>query len=201
MEKERRFIPAGAEVRVTDDGGKKGIRGMAALTNSLSRDLGGFVERIAPGAFDEALERSDVRALFNHDPNMILGRSGATLTLRATDEGLEYEIPDLPKSRADVLEAIERGDVTGNSFAFTVAEDGDTWEKQDDQVVRTITRFAELFDVGPVTYPAYPETTVSARSLERVSELLSDDEPDARERNRLAWAEKKQRSAVARLDT
>lgn len=167
---ERRFIPRGAgEVRASKrEDGKIGIVGTAAVTDSLSEVLWGFREKIAPGAFDQALKGSDVRGLFNHDPNYVLGRvKSGTMTLRADARGLHYEIAELPESRADVAEAIQRGDVDGNSFAFTVAKD--EWEYPSDgksPAIRTITEIEELFDVGPVTYPAYPQTTVSARAKE-----------------------------------
>lgn len=163
---ERRFIPRG-EVRASEgENGKVGIAGTAAVVESLSEEIFGFREKIAPGAFDSALASSDVRGLFNHDPSMILGRvKSGTMRVWVDADGLRYEIPELPTSRADVAEAIQRGDVDGNSFSFTVAED--TWEyKEDGKAIRTITQFGELFDVGPVTYPAYPATKVSARALE-----------------------------------
>jgi len=163
---ERRFVPRDAgEVRAKKrDDGRVGIVGLAAVTDSLSVEMMGFREKIAPGAFDKALAKSDVRALFNHDPNMVLGRNlSGTMRLWVDEGGLHYEIPELPESRADVAEAIQRGDVDGNSFSFTVAEDA--WEyRADGSAIRTITEFGQLFDVGPVTYPAYPATQVSARA-------------------------------------
>ena len=185
---ERRFLPlvsAGIEIRTTDDGAR-GIRGVAAVTNSVSIDLGGFTEEIAPGAFSDALKHSDVRGLFNHDPNYVLGRSGRTMKVWENDDGLQYDIPKLPDARADVLESIERGDVDGNSFSFTVEED--EWGTRNGVPHRTITKFQELFDVGPVTFPAFTDTTVSVRSLERASTIqqeidaMSDDAPTVEER-------------------
>lgn len=167
-EVERRFIPNGiAEVRAEKrEDGKVGIAGVSAVTNSLSEEIFGFREKIAPGAFDKALAVSDIRGLYNHDPNMILGRvKSGTMRVWVDTDGLRYEIPDLPASRSDVAEAITRGDVDGNSFSFTV--DKDEWEYRDDgTIIRTITEIAELFDVGPVTYPAYPATSVSMRAKE-----------------------------------
>ena len=163
---ERRYIPRSAgEVRFERrEGGKTGIAGTAAVVDSLSEELFGFREKIAPGAFDSALKKSDIRGLFNHDPNMILGRTKpGTMTVRADGKGLHYDIPDLPASRADVAEAIERGDVDGNSFSFVVGKD--SWEyPKEGPSIRTILEFDELFDLGPVTFPAYPQTTVSARA-------------------------------------
>jgi uncharacterized protein len=163
---ERRFIPAG-EVRAQKGAdGRVGIVGTAAVVESFSHEIYGFREKIAPGAFDRALKESDIRGLYNHDPNMVLGRvKSGTMRVWADDGGLQYEINELPVSRADVAEAIQRGDVDGNSFSFVVAKD--QWEYPDNAPAeRTILEFDELFDVGPVTYPAYPATTVSARAKE-----------------------------------
>ena len=164
---ERRFVPLEKLELRQDDDGAMSISGMAAVIGQESEDLGGFTEIIEEGAFDAAIEASDVRALYNHDSNYLLGRTASgTLRIEARSDGLFYEVPDLPPSRRDVYELIERGDVTGNSFAFTVEED--RWEQRDDgRQVRYITQVRELFDVGPVVYPAYSQTVVSARALER----------------------------------
>lgn len=164
---ERRFIPLEKlEVRQVD-GGAMSISGMAAVIGQESEDLGGFTEIIEEGAFDEAINASDVRALFNHDSNYLLGRTASgTLRLEARNDGLYYEVDNLPETRRDVYELIQRGDVSGNSFAFTVEED--RWEQRSNgATVRYISKVRELFDVGPVVYPAYSQTVVSARALER----------------------------------
>ena len=121
-------------------------------------------ERIERGAFADALKRpDDVRGLFNHDADNLLGRSTAdTLRLTEDDKGLKYEI-DLPDTQTgrDVATSIERGDLTGSSFAFVpeIVE----WDESEDQDIRTI-KSVRLFDVGPVTYPAYESTTAALRS-------------------------------------
>ena len=165
------------ELRVTD-GDEPKITGYAAKYNKWSLDLGGFREKIKKGAFDEAMEVSDVRALKNHDPNLLLGRTtSGTLRLSSNSVGLGFEIdpPDTSTGRDTVTE-IRRKDITGCSFSFTTAEDD--WKYlEDGSVERTIIRVGELFDVGPVTYPAYPDTTVAARSLERV--LHENETPEA----------------------
>lgn len=159
------------ECRVSrrDDGGAT-IVGHAAVFNKLSENLGGFREQIAPGAFDGVLE-DDVRALINHDPNHILGRTAAgTLRLSVDKTGLRYEIdpPDRSDAR-DLLISMERGDVNQSSFAFTVEED--EWDEDDEgRVVRTILKFRRLYDVSPVTYPAYPDADVGLRSMQEWQE-------------------------------
>ena len=179
MEREVRYLPLGAsgiEVRKAENGAV-GIRGTASVTRSVSEDLGGFTEEIEPGAYEKALERSDVRGLFNHDPNYVLGRSNRTMRVSADVDGMHYDIPQLPKARADVLEAIERGDVDGNSFSFTVGEGGDKWTTRNGKPHRVITAFEEIFDVGPVTFPAYADTVVSARSRDMARRMANDPPP------------------------
>lgn len=171
---ERRFFDGGLEIRgdLKKPGGAAvvGLRGYAAKFNVLSENLGGFRETILPGAFDDVLN-DDVRALFNHDPNIVLGRTVAgTLRVFQDDAGLGYEVemPDTPQARS-LVTSIERGDVSQSSFAFRIARpDGDEWveDEKTGAITRTIKKFARLYDVSPVTYPAYPDATVGKRSLE-----------------------------------
>ncbi len=145
------------------------IVGYAAKFNQRSRNMGGFVEIISPGAFDDVLE-DDVRGLFNHDSNIVLGRTiSGTCQLTVDDIGLRYEItpPDTQTVRDLVIEPIKRGDINGSSFAFQLRSDGQSWDEDDDGVyVRTISKVARLKDVSPVTYPAYDDTDSAVRSLE-----------------------------------
>jgi hypothetical protein len=180
MEIERRFISsevAGIEVRASEDG-KFGIRGLGAVIGAFSEDLGGFKERNAEGAFDEAIKVSDIRGLFNHDPNYVLGRMGRTMRVSADARGMHYDIPELPASRADVREAIERRDVEGSSYSFTLREGGDRWDEEDNMLVRTILPggVARIYDLGPVTFPAFRATTVAKRCAEMVRDAFGADE-------------------------
>ena len=163
---ERRFMPAGdVELRVSGDKPVH-IVGYGARFNKDSVDMG-FIETIKPGAFKNALKVSDVRGLKNHDPNLVLGRVDAgTMSLLENTRGLKYDIavPDTSTGR-DTAEEIRRGDITGSSFSFTIAEDGDEWTEKDGQYFRTITEFAQVFDVGPVTFPAYPDTSAASRAM------------------------------------
>lgn len=150
------------------------IRGHAAVFNSLSEDLGfgfggSFRERILPGAFADVLQ-NDVRALFNHDPNIILARNGpgGTLELREDEHGLFYSFSPVPTEWGrTVVENIRAGLITQSSFAFMVERDGQEWEEdRDGNVTRTIKKFARLLDISPVTYPAYPAANdVAVREL------------------------------------
>lgn len=158
---------AAAELRAEEVDGKPQIRGYAAVFNSLSEDLGGFREVIRPGAFARGLARADVRALINHDRNLILGRNTAgTLRLLEDSRGLQIGVdpPDTSYAR-DLLESIRRGDISGMSFRFYVAEGGDDWRSEPSGVIREL-RDVDIDDVSVVTYPAYPDTTVAVRCLD-----------------------------------
>lgn len=155
-----------SEMSMEGDEESRKVVGYAAVYNSDSEEMWGFKERIAPGAFDAALG-DDVRALFNHDANMLLARTkSGTLKLSSDERGLKYEF-EAPKTTAgnDLLEMLKRGDVSQSSFAFTVDEE--RWdEKTGQKPIRTIMKVKRLYDVSPVTYPAYPDTTAATRSLD-----------------------------------
>lgn len=158
------------EIRIADASDEKSmptIVGYAAVFNQWSEDLGGFRERIAPGAFADALKTDDVRALFNHNPDHILGRNIAgTLRLSEDSEGLRIEIdpPDTQVAR-DLIVSMRRGDITQMSFGFSVVMSDQIWEEKEDGTVERTIKRASLFDVSPVTYPAYPQTEVAVRSM------------------------------------
>lgn len=164
---ERRVIGiAAGELRVQAVDKVTKIAGHAAKFDVLSEDLGGFRERIAPGAFAKSIQSSDIRALFNHDANIVLGRNtSGTLRLSEDSAGLAYEVdaPDTQLVRDMVLSPIARGDVTQCSFGFYTLDD--KWTKVDGEWVRTLLE-CDLLDVSPVTYPAYPQTDVAVRSLQ-----------------------------------
>lgn len=150
-----------------DDAPAGRLVGHAAVFNSLSEDLGGFRELIAPGAFASSIAKDDVRALFNHDPNFVLGRtSSGTLRLAEDMRGLaiEVDMPDTQTIRDLVTAPVQRGDVSQMSFAFETVTD--EWRKDTaGDWTRTLVE-VRLYDVSPVTFPAYPATDVSARSKE-----------------------------------
>ncbi len=152
------------EVR-SDDGGNT-LVGHAAVFDTETTIAGLFREMIAPGAFRKTIKESDVRALFNHDPNFVLGRN-KTGTLRLSEDGtgLAYEI-DLPDTQAarDVYALIERGDVSQSSFAFKVVKEQRSDPEEGQTLPLFVVREARLYDVSPVTYPAYDATDVQAAS-------------------------------------
>ena len=167
--RERRFT-GNCELRAIapEVGGRAKIIGHAAVFNSLSEELWGFREKISPGAFKPALDKSDIRALLNHDPNFVLGRTkNGTLRVLEDETGLAVEI-DPPETAwaDDLLVSIGRGDISQMSFAFRVGEE--SWDTVAGANIRTILSFDEIFDVSPVTYPAYPATDVALRSIPEV---------------------------------
>ena len=165
--------------------GQTAIVGYAAVYNRLSLDLGGFREMILPGAFDKVLSRQrgkqDVIAVFNHDPNILLGRtSSGTLQLSSDDKGLKYTVTP-PAERADIISLILRRDLLGSSFAFTVAKDSESFSSDANGAVRTIREVSGLYDVGPVVNPAYSSSTtgVSMRSYEAWKASQAEAEVEA----------------------
>lgn len=174
---ERRYNAGAVELRAGKEGESAKVRGYASVFGKRSSNLGWgsfeLYEIIERGAFDDALG-DDVRALFNHDSNLILARSkggDGTLAIGTDDVGLwyEFEAPDTNAGR-DLMVSIKRGDVDQSSFAFSLMKEGEVWEETRDGektvAVRTIRKVHRLYDVSPVTYPAYPDATVALRSLE-----------------------------------
>jgi len=173
MEK-RTFEIEGLEIRKSKDG-KRTIAGHAAVFNRVA-DGGWFREQVAPGAFKDSLGVDDVRALWNHDPNHVLGRNKAgTLRLSEDERGLAIEIdpPDTQTAR-DLVVLIERGDVSQMSFGFQTIKD--SWETKDgDKDIRTLEK-VKLWDVSPVTFPFYKDTDVAVRSHEEWQQVKTADE-------------------------
>jgi HK97 family phage prohead protease len=155
------------ESRSEDGAEREWVVGYAAKFGVLSLDLGDFVERIDPGAFSIVAERRgrrrplETRALWNHDANFPLARYPGTLRMTVDEVGLRYEfpVPDTTYGR-DIASNIRAGIVKGSSFSFTVPGGGETWSQEDGRSVRTITAIDSLLDVGPVTFPAYPDADV-----------------------------------------
>ena len=147
------------------DGNGKPLRisGYAAVWNQPSEDLGGFVEYVMPGAFTDSIQNDDVRALFNHDNNKVLGRSkNGTLKMVEDSLGLHFEVvPPEVSWVKDLAESMRRGDINQCSFGFKTLRD--SWSR--DHAIRHLEK-AKLSDVSVVTQPAYPQTsaTVQTRS-------------------------------------
>ena len=173
---ERRYTSSVMEVRAIDDGQR--IGGYAAVFGKLSRNLGGFVERVDSGAFNEwrSMGWPNVVCRYNHDSNMVLGTTASgMLQLRTDNVGLDYDVLP-PQARTDILELVQRRDIQFSSFAFRVPEDGDTWSATRDTnyPMRTL-HGVELVDVAPVLDPAYPDATAGLRSLARAMSASFDE--------------------------
>lgn len=166
MELERRFTRAQLEYRASRDGGPGELYGYAAKYNRLSQNLGGFVERVEPGAFTKSLaDNVDVLARYNHDDAGLIGRTASgTLRLATDDEGLTYtvELPDTNVGR-DLATLARRGDVYQSSFAFYTVQDDWSLTEQGFPLRSLIA--TQLVDVAPVNMPAYLDTSSAVRSL------------------------------------
>lgn len=175
---EKRYITT--ELRA--DINSRTIRGTAIVFNSESDNLGGFVEIIQPSAVTQDLiNRSDIKLLYNHnEEHGVLARSKygkGSLKVNITSTGVDFEFRAKETAFDEqVFQSVLRGDLDACSFAFTLGENMDAWEKKSMNLYkRTITAFNELFDFSIVVTPAYAATTVSARSAEKVKELQSKE--------------------------
>lgn len=185
MKQERRTFTGTVIARSEGENMPKEIGGIAAVINSVT-DLGYFEEVIEKGAFDNALSKDyDIRCLFNHEAELILGRTKAnTCNVFVNGDGnLEYTwVPDYENpTHMSVVRSIMRGDITQSSFAFTIKEQ--KWSestKYGTMGKRTITMIEDLYDVSPVTYPAYADTEADARSIV----ALRDQEQEIEEAKR-----------------
>ena len=152
------------------------LRGMAIVFNERSQDLGGFVEIIKPEAIQRTLaEGIDLRAFFDHDPAKVLGRQSAgTLRTEATRQGLTVEIdPPSVTDPPNLMESIQRGDISGMSFSFRTMPNGDDWKREDDRIVRYVTDM-RVYEVSVVSMPAYEQTDVEValRAMRMFEEKL-----------------------------
>jgi HK97 family phage prohead protease len=168
---ERRITHFKPEIRMAGD--SRHIVGHAAVFGKLSRKLGGFVEKVDSRAFNESAAAGwkDVVCRFNHNDDFLLGTiQGGTLQLQTDSEGLFYDVVP-PTFRKDIIELMERGDVTSSSFAFRTIDDD--WGLSDfNYPLRTLLT-ADLVDVAPVTTPAYPDATSAVRSTNGAIDSLA----------------------------
>jgi hypothetical protein len=173
---EKRILTAQASLRAESQGNKLVLAGYAARFNVLSHDLGGFREKIQPGAFKQSLAAGDdVRCLFNHDANHVLGRTASgTLKLSEDDKGLAFrcQLDPTQVAHRDLHSSVKRGDISDCSFAFVVQDGGDDYADASisgtNCIIRTV-KNVKLLDVSVVTNPAYPQTSVDARKVVNVT--------------------------------
>ena len=186
--REFRYVSLDEEsIEIREEGDEVKVVGYASVFNKLSDDLGFGREKVKRGAFAETIKDDDIRALWNHDSSIVMGRNkSGTLNLSEDRKGLKVEI--MPPSSFPYLETIRRGDVTGMSIGFVVHEQ--KWENLNDdkkETIRTIIR-ASLFDVSPVTFPAFPDTSVAVRTIEG---LVQEERDTQEEIEREAEARKR----------
>lgn len=165
------------EHRVASSGGSaRVIYGHAAVFELTTELRPGLRERVARGAFSESIQVDDIACLFNHEANLLLGRnSSKTMRIAEDDRGLAFET-DVDERQSyvhDLLISIDRGDVRGGSFGFEALRDSVVFDRQTETMTRTLEK-AKLWDVGPVTFPAYPQTDTGARAA-RIDGVSLDD--------------------------
>lgn len=197
------------ELRADSKNGMPTMIGRAACFNTLSTvmktdDGMFFQEKIIPGAFAECMN-DDVRALFNHDPNLILARTTSkTLRIAETEGGLDFELdpPDTTYAR-NLQVSMSRGDIDQCSFGFAVAAGGDKWFRDDvsGMIIREIRKIAKLFDVSPVTYPAYVNTNCATRSVKEFIELEEQEKRKLEEASKPKFDEIEHRQRVLKLNS
>lgn len=166
-------------VSVTEENEKRTVEGYAMLFGVKSDGLD-FEEVIERGALDGVIEKSDVFALLNHNRDRgILARSvngKGSLTLTVDSKGLKYRF-EAPRTMLgdELLENLRRNEINQSSFAFTVADGGEKWERmKSGKWKRTISQFARIYDVSPVYNAAYSKTTVCMRGKEQVEKELEE---------------------------
>jgi len=180
MKKEIRLLDVAFTVE--DKSGTAVFTGKPIVYNRNSDDLG-FIERISPGAATDAIKRSDIRLAYGHNTETLLPlarTASGTMTVVDGPDGVSIEA-SAPNTQfaKDLAESIRRGDVSQMSFAFTVADGGDFWEKRDGKHFRTITKLDEIYDFSFVAYPAYPDTTAAMRSLDKAKTSATAGAGDA----------------------
>jgi len=169
---ERRLVPLeGFEFRAAEGDRPAELIGYASVFNTetvIGDWFGEWREEVSPGAFKKTIREADIRALWNHDPNVVLGRNKAgTLELEEDDHGLRTVIkpPDNEWGRP-VLDAVRRGDVTGMSITFSVIKEAlDKSGVKDGELPKRTIKEARLYDVSPVTFPAFEQTEINARAV------------------------------------
>ena len=188
IDMEKRIFNLESRIEKREDG-KEVVTGHASVYNSRSENLGGFYEYIQEGVFtDELIKKSDVRALINHDPNLVLARSKngtGTLKLTPDTKGLafEYEMPDLSYAK-DLAINLRNGNITQSSFAFVISTD--EWSSDDDgNDIRTITGIEQLYDISSVTYPAYSQAESDLIVAQRGLTLYKEQKENQRQENDL----------------
>lgn len=176
---EKRFFSS--QFRMNEDKEIRTVEGVACRMNQVY-SMGWYDEKINTGAFDGVLEISDIRCLFNHDPNQLLARTkSGTLKVWIEGDEVKYRF-NLPKTRADIQEMLDRGDLGESSFQFIIEDEDWTPETRAgvQRWTREIKKFEIIYDVAPVTFPANPDTSVAKRSFEAFNAEKEQPKPEKR---------------------
>nr|DAU86926.1 MAG TPA: prohead serine protease [Caudoviricetes sp.] len=186
---ERRVISV-EKFQTREEGGKRYLDGYYSVFNEPYEVFPGWIEEIAPGAFSRTLrENKDVKVLWNHDSNIVLGSTeNRTASLQEDERGLHgpVEINEEDQDAKNAYARVNRGDVRGCSFGFDVRAMEESWD--DDGIYRTRLTDVELYEVSPCTFPAYAQTSISARNKESLDDAKKRFEA-AREQQRKDWRE------------
>jgi len=161
---ETREIYLKTDFKVREQEKERYIEGYFIRFNEETELWPGVYEEVAPEAVANSLKNNDIRCLFNHDTNIVLGRTGnGTLELKADEKGVygRVKINQNDKQAMDILARIERGDINACSFGFNIIKED--IENREDGTVKFVLREIDLKEVSPVTFPAYPTTSISAR--------------------------------------
>ena len=200
-QQEKRMLPM-KELRISESESGAVIEGHAAVFDSWSETLGGifpFKEKVSRGAFIESVKKDDIRALFNHDPNYVLGRNLAgTLELEEDEIGLRVKItpPDTSWAR-DITTSIRRGDISQMSIGFIVEKD--EWSTENGMDTRDLKK-VRLFDVSPVTFPAYSATDVGVRAMQEYDGYKAEQRNKEQEQQEIS-KRAKEKERLKRLKT
>lgn len=183
---ERRTVELVLEPEARGDGNELKLSGHAAVFDSLSHDLGGFREKIRPGAFRNALKKGDPFLLWGHERNTPLARvSAGNLKLEEDARGLRFEATMAPTQAArDAMALVRSGVVRSMSFSFSMAGGRDDWEQRGGETIRTIHEVGDLFEVSIVPEPAYEATGLDEMRT-RARKALQELEATSQTRGRL----------------
>ncbi len=177
--------------KIREEGGKRYLEGYFSVFGEPYQVWDGWIETIERGAFARYLSSGqDVKVLWNHDSNIVLGSTGnGTASLREDETGLfgSVEINENDSEAVSAYARVARGDVDGCSFGFDIARQEEWWD--DDGVYHTkITEVDPLYEVSPCTFPAYKATSISARAKDSLEDAKKRYEA-AQEQKKHDWRE------------
>lgn len=176
-------------MKIREEDGTRKLEGYFSVFNQPYEVVPGWIETIAPGAFARALASGeDVKVLWNHDSNIVLGSTeNKTAYLREDERGLwgDTEINEQDQDAKNAYARVDRGDVRGCSFGFEIAKMEESWDEDGTYRTRILEAYP-LYEVSPCTFPAYTQTSVTARAKEQL-ETAKQNFAEAMEQKRDEW--------------